>query len=148
MMKLYMKKTYTKKQIAEAIAYWKVQLKAMNEDVNTSSMDDKIPNNSKFLYIYGDNVFNEPGFKVLTKRGLLAKLKSNDLYYDENNRDELNSVIDDLCSGKIVKIYAFQKGTPDIFYSVHRPHGGNTTILGINKIIELNALNRVKASDY
>ena len=138
--------TYTKRQITEAIAYWESQLKKMNEDVNTSSMDDKIPNNSKFLYIYEDNVFNELGFKVLTKRGLLAMLKSNDLYYDENNRDELNSVIDDLCSGKVVKIYAFQKGTPDIFYSVHRPHTG--TIFGIKKIIELNALNRVKASDY
>lgn len=28
-----MKKTYTKKQITEAIAYWEKQLKKMNEDI-------------------------------------------------------------------------------------------------------------------
>lgn len=28
-----MKKTYTKKQISEAISYWKKQLKKMNEDM-------------------------------------------------------------------------------------------------------------------
>lgn len=32
-----MKKTYTKKQITEAIAYWEKQLKKMNEDVNDGS---------------------------------------------------------------------------------------------------------------
>ena len=57
-----MKMTYTKRQITEAIVYWESQLKKMNEDVNTLSMDDKIPNNSKFLYIYEDNAFNELGF--------------------------------------------------------------------------------------
>lgn len=30
-----MKKTYTKKQITEAIAYWKKQLKTMNESIHT-----------------------------------------------------------------------------------------------------------------
>lgn len=51
-----MKKTYTKKQIAEAIAYWKKQLKKMDEAQTSSRMywvDD---------YIY-KNMFNDPTFK-------------------------------------------------------------------------------------
>lgn len=41
-----MKKQYTKRQITEAIAYWKKQLKRMDESDNNKVIDDPTPLNS------------------------------------------------------------------------------------------------------
>lgn len=52
-----MKKTYTKKQITEAISYWKKQLGKLNESVvvNIPKIDEMAINAVKQWYGFGDN---------------------------------------------------------------------------------------------
>ena len=60
-----MKKTYTKKQIQEAIAYWENQLKKLNESSDNKVIDYPTPLNSQNIKKYKVTIDNGLGDKMI-----------------------------------------------------------------------------------
>lgn len=53
-----MKKTYTKKQIQEAISYWRKQLKSINESERSKALELKVFDNiCKYVHPFNTVIF-------------------------------------------------------------------------------------------
>ena len=75
-----MKKQYTKKQITEAIAYWKKQLKMMNESATAGSKLYQVV--WKF-----SNAADNPELKLYTSKDLAKEYAESKMNYDDDSED-------------------------------------------------------------